>query len=179
MGWDPMPYLARTYRFVGLARGILKALEGVDGNGTCRELPSILGAGRPVLGPADLRVVLRMRGLDGHPGYATKPQHWQLYIEMLHTVPMGQQTVHYLRASSPNDSHWKEIAVGTTTTVDLQNVKLESIRMTKPSPVEIVEGKVRIDEDRMKDGEPYAFQYKGEYYLLARTDGKLVLYGLR
>ena len=59
MDWDLMPHLARTYRFVGLARGILKALEGVGGNGTCRELPSILGAGRPVLGPADLRVVLR------------------------------------------------------------------------------------------------------------------------
>lgn len=71
--WDLMAYLARTYRFAGMARGILKALEGVDGDGAYREPLSMLGAGRPVLGPADLGEVLRMCGPGGHPGYAAKP----------------------------------------------------------------------------------------------------------
>ena len=57
--WDLMTYLARTYRFVGLARGILEALGGIDGDGAYREPLSMLGAGRPVLNEGDMREALR------------------------------------------------------------------------------------------------------------------------
>lgn len=67
--------------------------------------------------------------------------------------------------------------MGTTTIRAIpQNVTLEPI---KSDPIKIVESKIRIDEDQMEDGVPYAFQYQDEYYMLARIDGKLTLYGLR
>ena len=79
-----------------------------------------------------------------------------------------------------NDLRWNVINMtAETVTVELPNVKLKSIRMSKPNPVRVVEGKIRIDEDQMEEGEQYAFQYQDEYYLLTRTDGKLTLYGLR
>lgn len=83
-------------------------------------------------------------------------------------------------AASSKDLTWKEVVATTETiVVDLQNVKLQSIPTARPDPVKIVDGKIRIDEYQMEDGVPYAFQYQDEYYLLARIDGKLTLYGLR
>ena len=70
--WDLMTYLARTYRFVGLARGILEALEGIDGG---RRVPgaAVHAGGRPSRsergGPARGAALLRAeRPLAGPSG---------------------------------------------------------------------------------------------------------------
>ena len=59
------------------------------------------------------------------------------------------------------------------------DVKLRSIDTVKPYPVRVVDDKIRVDEYRMKDGEPYAVRYRDQDYVLTRTDGKLTLYELR
>ena len=58
--WGLMSYLARAYGFAGLVRGILEALEGIDGEGAYREALRTLGAVRPVLDAADVGEALRM-----------------------------------------------------------------------------------------------------------------------
>lgn len=108
------------------------------------------------------------------------PSHVYLDIGTFRIVPMMQQAYCTLEVAPQNDLRWNEINVATETAlVELPNVKLKSIRISKPNPVRVVEDKIRIDEDQMEEGEPYAFQYQDEYYLLTRTDGKLTLYGLR
>lgn len=90
---------------------------------------------------------------------------------------MAKQATCSLTVSSPNNSHWNVVIMSTTTNrANPQTVPLKPI---KPDPVKIVEDKIRIDEDQMEDGVPYAFQYQDEYYMLTRIDGKLTLYGLR
>ena len=64
-------------------------------------------------------------------------------------------------------------------TLHLVGVVLESMPTRRASPVHIVDGVIRVDEDQMEEGEPYAFQYQGKYHMLTRTDGKLRLYELR
>ena len=63
--WDLMTYLARTYGFAGLMRGVLEALEHLDGDGTYREALSMLGTARTVLDAAEVQEALRMCGPDG------------------------------------------------------------------------------------------------------------------
>ena len=63
--WDLMTYLARTYGFAGLMRGILEALERMDGDGTYLEALSMLGTARTALDAAHTQEALRMCGPDG------------------------------------------------------------------------------------------------------------------
>ena len=75
--WDLMTYLARTYRFAGLMRSILEALEGVDGDGPYQEALSMLGTARPVLNAAEVQEALRMCGPEGSrwPVSEMRPAH--------------------------------------------------------------------------------------------------------
>lgn len=67
---------------------------------------------------------------------------------------------------------------GETVTMPI-SAKLRSIETVRPYPVRVVDDKIRVDEYRMKDGEPYAIRYRDQDYVLTRTDGKLTLYELR
>ena len=67
---------------------------------------------------------------------------------------------------------------GETVTMPI-SVKLRSIETVRPYPVRVVDGKIRVDECRMKDGEPYAVRYRDGIYILTRTDGKLAMYEVR
>ena len=113
-------------------------------------------------------------------GVGQPMSHVYLDMGMFRIVSMMRQVYCTLDLAPQNDLRWNVINMtAETVTVELPNVKLKSIRMSKPNPVRVVEGKIRIDEDQMEEGESYAFQYQDEYYLLTRTDGKLTLYGLR
>lgn len=100
-----------------------------------------------------------------------------LDIVMLRILRMAEQATFSLTVPLPNNSSWNDIIVDTTT--DIDNPQIATLRPVKSDPVEIVEGKIRIDEDKMENGVPYAFQYQDEYYMLTRIDGKLTLYGVR
>lgn len=77
----------------------------------------------------------------------------------------------------PNNSGWNDIIVDNTT--GIENPQIVTFRPVKSDPIKIVKGKIRIDKDKMEDGVPYAFQYQDKYYMLARIDGNLTLYGMR
>ncbi len=59
------------------------------------------------------------------------------------------------------------------------DVKLRSVETVRPCPVRVVDDKIRVDEYRMKDGEPYAVRYRDGIYMLIRTDGRLTMYEVR
>ena len=60
--WGLMVYLAKTYRFAGLVRDILEALEGVDGDGSYQKPLRMLRGYAPVLDGMDMQEVVRFVG---------------------------------------------------------------------------------------------------------------------
>lgn len=51
---------------------------------------------------------------------------------------------------------------------------------SQETPVTIVDGCIRVDENMMEDGEQYTFEYQGKGHMMVRdADGKLKLYELR
>ncbi len=63
--------------------------------------------------------------------------------------------------------------------LSLVGVLLESISTKRVSPVQIVDGVIRVNEDLMEDGESYTFQYQRKEHMITRIDGKIKLYKLR
>lgn len=73
----------------------------------------------------------------------------------------------------------KKFSLSAEPTIVYLDVKLKSALTTRSSPVRIVDNVIRVDEYQMEEGEPYAFRYQDQHYMLTRTDGKLTLYELR
>ena len=93
---------------------------------------------------------------------------------------MSQEIVTYSLDSPQHPTYvTRKMSSQEVAILPLTGVLLESISTRRVSPVQIVNGVIRVNEDLMEDGEPYTFQYQRKEHMITRVDGKIKLYKLR